>query len=79
MRINKTKKITFRASETFADFLDEMSKNMKIERSELIRVTLMYFFMSHQLNKFDVPYSKLTEEFLGTIDKKTETEKEKSI
>ncbi len=64
MKINKTRKVTFRASDTFVEFLDEMSKTLKIERSEMIRHVISYFFMSHQLGKLETPYRKLMEEFL---------------
>jgi hypothetical protein len=48
---------------------------MDIERSELIRTVLTYFFMSNQLGKLGISYDKLTEEFLLKAAKPEEPEK----
>ena len=63
----KTKKIIFRVNEKLFDFINDISKEMGIERSELIRRIILHYFMAYFTGKFNNSYEELKKEFLSKI------------
>ena len=79
MENRKTKKVTFRASADFVDFLDEISRKLKIERSELMRNSLMYLFMSFEMGKITTPFRNLVREYIEKVSREEMADKDLNV
>jgi len=61
----KTKKIIFRVNEKLYDFIDSLSKELGIEKSELMRKIVLYFFMAYFTGKLTKTFNELKKEFMN--------------
>jgi len=66
----KTKAITFKVEEPLFDFLGKFAKDSGLlNRSELIRKIIDYFYMGCLLGEFKKPYDNMQKDFLKMAEK----------